>query len=516
MSAPKVHHEIEQKLDVPARFRMPDFSGVNGLASVVTQPTVRHTAYYFDTADLRLARSGITLRRRLGGTDAGWHLKLPVESSDSRDDLARDELQLPPDGKTTPPAALTGLVLAVTRGAPIAEVAKIRTARGSLAVLDSDGAPLCEVTDDRVAVLQKGHVSLRFREFEVEAATKRSASEFAEVVAALIAAGATPSTFTSKARRALGAAAAAPADVARPGRVRPSDPAADAVRAHFARNVAGFVSQDIRLRRGLPDAVHQMRVAARRLRSGLRVFDELIDIEWSQQVDAELAWIVHELGIARDVEVLQARLVAGLAETKSERSDKAAAMAVIRAEYGAATNGSLTKLLMTVESPRYLALLDLLVVAANQPRLTEAANEPCATALPPLLRSTWKKLARDASNLQRSGSDEPWHETRLRAKRARYATDALAPVFGKDALRFAKSLEQVTDLLGRHQDAAIAAQAARELALRDGASGQAAFALGMLHTLQREEVADVRREFLKLWPEVSKPRLRRWMQADRD
>lgn len=516
MSAPQLHHEIEIKLEVPARFHLPDLAGAPGGATTSVEPTIRHTANYFDTVDLRLARSGITLRRRTGGADAGWHLKLPAGLTDSRDVAERDELHMPLDGKSTPPVALSQLVRGITRGAPLAEVAKIRTERRPLAVIGEDQLPLCEVTDDRVAVLDGHRTVQRFREVEVEAAPNRTAKDTAGVVAALIAAGATQSSFTSKARRAMGARAAAPPDVAIPDRVRPRDPAGAAVRAHFARNVAAFVHHDVRLRRNLPDAVHQMRVAGRRLRSGLRVFATLIDIEWSLNLDSELAWIVGELGFARDVEMLQARLIAGLAEVKCERTERAAAGAVIRAEYGATTIGSLAKLSLAMDSPRYFDLLDLLVVAANQPRLTEAASEPCATALPPLLRVTWKKLARDAASLQRSGSDEPWHETRLRAKRARYATDALAPVFGKDAQRFAKNLEQVTDLLGRHQDAAIAAQAARELALRDGVSGPAAFALGMLHTMQREEVADVRRSFLKLWPDVSKPRLRRWIRTDSD
>jgi CHAD domain-containing protein len=165
-----------------------------------------------------------------------------------------------------------------------------------------------------------------------------------------------------------------------------------------------------------------------------------------------------------------------------------------------------------MQSPRYLALLDALVAAADAPQFTEAATAPVSEALPPLVRSAWKRLARDVRELRRKSPDEPWHAARIRAKHARYAADALVPVFGKPAKRLSKQLEQVTELLGRHQDAAIAAETAQSLASAKDVGGKAGYALGLLHDQQRAEVGEMRRQFVEVWPSVSAPEWRHWLK----
>src|SRR3954454_1990758 len=81
--------EIEDKFDVPADYALPDLSGIPGCAEVSRTLSHQLVAIYFDTPDLRLAARGVTLRRRRGGDDAGWHLKLPKAKG------ARQEIQLP-------------------------------------------------------------------------------------------------------------------------------------------------------------------------------------------------------------------------------------------------------------------------------------------------------------------------------------------------------------------------------------------------------------------------------------
>src|SRR4249920_2761060 len=70
--------ETERKYEAAADFTLPDLAGLAGVAAITGPRTYRLRAVYFDTADLSLAAARITLRRRTGGTDAGWHLKLPV------------------------------------------------------------------------------------------------------------------------------------------------------------------------------------------------------------------------------------------------------------------------------------------------------------------------------------------------------------------------------------------------------------------------------------------------------
>src|SRR3954469_20418892 len=73
----EVHLEIERKFDVDPGFVLPDLTGVDGVARVEEPEERRLEAVYHDTADLRLARAAVTMRRRTGGPDAGWHVKLP-------------------------------------------------------------------------------------------------------------------------------------------------------------------------------------------------------------------------------------------------------------------------------------------------------------------------------------------------------------------------------------------------------------------------------------------------------
>ncbi|NEA06535.1 CYTH domain-containing protein, partial [Streptomyces sp. SID10116] len=83
--------EIERKYDVKAGTELPDLTGVTGVAGVVDKGTADLDAVYWDTPDQRLAAASITLRRRTGGHDAGWHLKLPVSLADG----VRDEVHAP-------------------------------------------------------------------------------------------------------------------------------------------------------------------------------------------------------------------------------------------------------------------------------------------------------------------------------------------------------------------------------------------------------------------------------------
>lgn len=504
----RVHQEIERKFDVPARFRLPALSDTgDGIDKVVQQPTLRLTADYYDTADLRLARNRITMRRRTGGGDDGWHLKLP-----HADAATRDELQLPLATVGTPPATLEHLVLGITRGAELVRVATLRTERRPSLIYDGHGVALAELTDDRVSVTIGGKVVSRFRELEVEAAVGRTAHDLDPVSAALLAAGATDSGFASKVVRALGPRAIEPPDVPTLRRVRPHDTAGEAIQNLFAQHVAAFIAHDLRLRRGLPDSVHQLRVAARRLRSALKVFGSLLDTNWSTHLRKELAWIAGELGAARDNEVLEIRLLAGLATIDAKGTARAAA--VVRRELGRDEYTTALDVTAAMRSERYLALLDALVDAASAPRLSAAASATAGEALPPLMRATWRRLVRSVRTLRQNGPDEAWHAARIRAKQARYAADALVPVFGRPAKKLATQLERVTELLGSHQDAAVAAEAAATLATTKGVGGRGGYVLGLLHDSQRAEVRSTRREFQRVWPSVAKPHRRRWLRDD--
>ncbi len=528
--SPRTYREVERKLRVHGLYRLPDLTAEgSGVAEVRAQPPLELTATYYDTGDLRLARGHVTLRRRDGGEDDGWHLKLPADDAAAADTDAgaavRDEVRMPLESSPVPPDELLRLVLGVTRGAPVEPVATLRTERRPYELAGADGTVLAELTDDTVSVLDGTHVAARFRELEVET-RDGSPDDVARVVEALVRSGAVEGGLPSKAVRALGPAAMAAPDVPPPGSlppVGPDDPAGAAIRAHLVRNATAFFAQDLRVRRGLPDSVHQMRVAARRLRSGLKVFAPLVDHEWATRLRDELSWIAAELGHLRDREVLEQRLLDDLAALPSadaaaagtheghgrvgvdhtDRRDVAAAQAVVRRVFDAERPAAQAELDEAMRSERYVALLALLVSAAREPALTEAAGQPSAQVLPPLLAKAWRRLSRDAAQLHPDGTDDSWHETRIAAKRARYAAEALTPVFGAPARKLAKQLEQVTELLGEHQDAVIAATTARELAAGRRVTGTTGFVFGLLHEAERAAVVRARTRFAKVWPDIS-------------
>ncbi|MEZ5115997.1 MAG: CYTH and CHAD domain-containing protein [Candidatus Nanopelagicales bacterium] len=496
---PEVVREVERKLRVGDDFALPELAGaVKGVATVEPGDPVTLRAVYHDTEDLRLFRWKVTLRRREGGSDAGWHLKLPV---DGEAPGVRDEVRLPLRAGRVGrvPAALSDIVTALVRGAPLVPVVALTTVRTPYLLLDADGHAVAELVDDRVTVSVGDEERDQFREIEVEALEPAGNAVVDRVADLLVSLGATPSA-ASKAASALGAAAAQPPDVPEPGRVRPKDPAGDAVRAHLATHVRRLLLQDVRMRRDLPDAVHQMRVAARRLRSGLREFAPLVDSDWGKQLRDELGWIAGELGLARDTEVLLERLDEHADHLAP--ADAARARAAIDPWLRARLESGRTAGLAALRTDRYLALLGTLVDAAAAPQLTDAASARCSKALPPLVAQANEQLIRDVKRLKFGGASRRWHRARITAKRARYAAEAAVPVFGRRAERVATALEQVTELLGLHQDAYVGQTTLRELSTHDGVDGPTGFALGLLHAVEEQNELVYRLDFEEMWPGV--------------
>jgi inorganic triphosphatase YgiF len=197
------HLETELKLDVDPGFVVPDLGGlIDG--QTVSQPEVRLlVANYFDTSDLRLAAARITLRRRTGGADEGWHLKLPLGAG------TRRELQVPlGDDASTVPPQLASLVASRVDGHPLQVVAVLETRRTAQNLTGADDAVLAEVADDLVTgrIPRLGNAPaepVTWREIEVELV-----SGGPEILAAarsrLTAAGARLSSSASKLGRLLG------------------------------------------------------------------------------------------------------------------------------------------------------------------------------------------------------------------------------------------------------------------------------------------------------------------------
>jgi inorganic triphosphatase YgiF len=197
------HVEIEQKFDVDEDFERPDFAALPGVTAAA--PVVhRLAATYFDTPGDRLAANKITLRRRTGGTDEGWHLKLPAADGN------RQELHEPlGDSADEVPERLASRVAEVTGGRPLAPIAQLDTERTVVTLTRDDGHAVAEVADDKVTARRlnggpEGDAGqpLRWREIEVE--VPEPEPELQQAAAdLLVAAGARPSGEASKLGRLL-------------------------------------------------------------------------------------------------------------------------------------------------------------------------------------------------------------------------------------------------------------------------------------------------------------------------
>jgi inorganic triphosphatase YgiF len=198
------HLETEQKYDADTGFVLPDLGDLPGSATAAPPKRYQLSATYSDTDDLALIRNKVTLRRRTGGADEGWHLKLPVRQD------TRQELHEPlGESPETVPARLAAQVEDITAGRPLRPIANLDTERTVVTLTGPAGEPLAEIADDLVTARrldQPGAEPLSWREIEVEAL-----SDGPEIPALLDAvgkvlreAGARPSSSASKLGRLLG------------------------------------------------------------------------------------------------------------------------------------------------------------------------------------------------------------------------------------------------------------------------------------------------------------------------
>jgi CHAD domain-containing protein len=317
-------------------------------------------------------------------------------------------------------------------------------------------------------------------------------------------AGAGPIDNVPKLARALGARVEGPPEVTVP-EVGPTSSVLEVVRHALASSVRQLLRHDAGVRLGAdPEDVHQARVATRRLRSDLRTFRDVLEPAWATPLRDELRWIGAELGAVRDAEVLSERF-RGRGPMLSPE-DRRAVERLLRGLDGRREQAR-DRLVRAMREPRYVALLETLVEAVGAPGVLEGAGAaPATDALRPTLASPWKHLRAAVDRAQQDESDEALHATRIRAKRVRYAAEAVAPVFGKPARAFARAAATLQDVLGEHQDAVVASAWLREAA---GPTAQA-FAAGQLAAIEAEAARSARAAWPSAWKTLSRKRLRFW------
>jgi len=490
--------EIERKFAAPDGFALPDLTTIPGVASVDDPVEFDLDATYYDTTDLALARHQMTLRRRRGGHDAGWHLKRPAGND-------RTELQVPAPARSRKvPDALVTEVWAVSRGDELVPIARVRNRRVEHALRDPGGAILAVVSADAVTsesyeAAGGERTGRQWHELEAEL-VDGSRELLAAVSDALVAAGAWAAESPSKLAQALGDLYPANnrhrADDGAPpaGAPRPSTSWSDrTVGAYLRAHRDELVRNDPLVRAGDPDGVHDMRVAIRRLRATLRTFRSLLDRSRTEPLRAELQWLGGLLGAVRDGDVLQHRFDEALAAEPPDTIIGPIATRIherLRTSTGQARDA----LAAGMTSRRYAQMLGELDAVVD--------SEP-AHATDKRLRRIARKAVRRADvrlDVAMQLPDEPTgvafpspapqsrdvalHDARKAYKRARYAAEALAPAASAPARRLAKRLRILQDILGEYQDSVVGARLLRDYGMRAHLEGDNAFSYGVLYARQ--------------------------------
>lgn len=220
-----------------------------------------------------------------------------------------------------------------------------------------------------------------------------------------------------------------------------------AVLGHLRRQTAALLAADSGIPEGVDDAVHQARVAARRLRSGLRVYGDLLRDDLSARLRPELSWYAGTLSPARDLEVFAEWLrgpepAEGLADAVLPWVERqlAAAMADART---------------SSQSERAVALKASLVEVSRAPRFVDAASRRAPKVLAPRVLRADERAARQLDRLRPGDDSHLWHAARITAKRARYAAEVGSPAIGKDCEDLARLWATLTEPLGDAQDVVI-------------------------------------------------------------
>jgi CHAD domain-containing protein len=469
------YQEVERKFEVVESTVSPSFDGLSAVGRVERLPAQQLDAVYFDTPGRDLAARRVTLRRRTGGSDEGWHVKLPAGPD------SRTEVRAPLDGGDGVPEALLDVVLAIVRDRPLQPVARISTARTVDMLYGSDGVVIAEFCDDQVsAKAEPDGEEQRWREWELELAEGADPTLMDRLCNRLLDAGAMPAGRGSKLVRVLESAGGLESDVA----AAPDDPVHRAV----AEQVEELLQWDRAVRADVYDSVHQMRVTTRKIRSLLQASEDAFGISDDAWILDELRQLAAVLGVARDAEVLAQRYEQALDDLPDELVRGPVRERLIdgaKRRYQA----GLRRSLIAMRSARYFRLLDALeALVATEPAPAHPGEERAQLTLDSAYKRI-RKAAKRASKAPAEDRNEALHRIRKGAKRLRYTASAT----GSD--KVAQRAKAIQSLLGDHQDSVVSRIHLSQQAEAAHAAGEDTFTYGLLYQ-QEDDLAQRSRDQL--------------------
>lgn len=529
---------ISQQLEVEAKFALtdeslsvPDFTSIEHVDEVAASNIFQLSAVYYDTDDLRLTRSKITLRRRVGGKDEGWHIKLPASAG--RVELHHDLTE--GDEGSVPPALLAN-VAAVVRGKQLKPIARVDNERHETLLADAHGLIVAEFCDDHVSTWSylPGGTEQSWREWEIEATKNAQDREIAGSIIAsasliLTNQGAQVSDSPSKLVMALGdsisnvPAGFAIADI-------DEDSPAYAVLYALKRNRDKMLEFDPKVRRDEWDSVHQMRVATRELRSHMQTFEGILTGEEYTKIEADLKVLAGILGRARDAEVVAERFLTLLGNEKTGALN-ADTKQHLREDMRKKYRFEHARVVKALENPKYYELLDNLDEILSNPPLATATTEAETDKTTPAagspssdrddaeailgdhLDKAYQRLVHrhefavrgwDDENLSLHEREDRFHSMRKAAKKLRYSAEAIGDATELNTDKLYSACKKMQEVLGEFQDAVTSRDKLLELSHKAHRRGEDTFGYGVLFQQENQLSLDYLEDYQDAFKAIKK------------
>ena len=513
--------EIEWQLSAPdlglVRTWLSDHDSVDGL-TIEPLPGQTILDTYLDTDDWRIRRAGFALRLRDCPGRIEATLKDLAPASDGvrarrefSEPLARADFEALAVGS----GPVSRRVHDVTGPAPLKALFRVRTRRECFAAVARSGQPAAEIAlDDTVVAAADGDPGEHLRRVEVEALSA-APQLLAELVDQLRSECDLTTATDSKYDVGLKVAGLGPPATPELGSltIDPAMSAGDVARANLRRQLAIWFLHEPAARLGEdPEALHVLRVSARRIETTLGIFEPYLPRTLVRQ---RPAWksLVRTLGTVRDFDVQ----LDGLAAFASDLQGRdAAPLASLRDRLEVERRVARSRMLSMLDRSSTRRLVHGMSAALARPvtaRVT-ADNPVAATVAPQLIRRAYRKLRKAARTARADGTAAAHHALRRRAKRLRYTIESFDGFYGDDARRMLKAVRRLQSSLGSNQDAHVAAGRFQEMV--DSRSHKlpsaTVFWMGVLSERHRTIAAEVGQ---RLERRYAKLRGRRWKSLRR-
>jgi CHAD domain-containing protein len=283
--------------------------------------------------------------------------------------------------------------------------------------------------------------------------------------------------------------------------------------AYLTEQIERLRTSQALIRQGDPEAVHQMRLAIRRLRCTLATFRRYFDPDVTEPLRDDLGRLGRALASARDLDAVREHLRAAVAAEPAELV-LGPVLARIVTGLGTRFHAERDTVVQELDGQRYRDLQQSLDHLVMTPPLSRWARRPATKALPRQVARSWKRARRLHRRIVTQPGpqprDEQWHQLRKAARRARYAAEVAEPVAGRPARTFATRMKAIQSALGAHQDTVVVRTRLRELGVAAHLDGENGFTYGRLHALEQARAEHTLRQLRRAWDDADRRAVRRW------